>query len=91
MILKKEIEKIVLQENVFRSTVGKDWVLGQFIDTMLMPCGCGRWLHYTTRYRAGFHSAASLAAAHAGMKLSIAHNIPTFRLIKLRGESVRYF
>ena len=30
MILKKEIEKIALQENVSRSTVDKDWVLGHF-------------------------------------------------------------
>jgi nitrate reductase gamma subunit len=40
-----------------------------------------RWVHY----------AASLAAAHAGMKFAIAHNIPTFRLIKLMGGPIRYF
>ncbi|MDP9077106.1 MAG: nucleotidyl transferase AbiEii/AbiGii toxin family protein [Bacteroidota bacterium] len=34
MILKKEIEKIALQENVSRSTVDKDWVLGHFIDAI---------------------------------------------------------
>jgi len=28
MILKKEIEKIALHENVSRTTVDKDWVLG---------------------------------------------------------------
>ena len=32
-------------------------------------------LHHA-RYRGGFHSAASLAAAQAGMKFAIAHNIP---------------
>jgi len=42
----------------------------------LKPSGCGRGLHYTTRYRAGFHSAASLAAAQAGMKFAVAHYIP---------------
>jgi len=34
-------------------------------------------LHHA-RYRGGFHSAASLAAAQAGMKFAIAHNIPAF-------------
>ena len=34
MILKKEIEKIALHENVSRSTVDKDWVLGHFIDAI---------------------------------------------------------
>ena len=34
-------------------------------------------LHHA-RYRGGFHSAASLVAAQAGMKFAIAHNIPTF-------------
>jgi predicted nucleotidyltransferase component of viral defense system len=34
MILKKEIERIALQENVSRSTVDKDWVLGHFIDAI---------------------------------------------------------
>ncbi len=32
-------------------------------------------LHHA-RYRGGFHSAASHAAAQAGMKFAIAHNIP---------------
>jgi hypothetical protein len=32
-------------------------------------------LHHA-RYRGGFHSAASLAAAQAGMKFAVAHNIP---------------
>jgi predicted nucleotidyltransferase component of viral defense system len=34
MILKKEIEKIALQEKVSRGTVDKDWVLGHFIDAI---------------------------------------------------------
>ena len=34
-------------------------------------------LHHA-RYRGGFHSAASLAAAQAGMKFAIAHNTPAF-------------
>jgi D-tyrosyl-tRNA(Tyr) deacylase len=34
-------------------------------------------LHHA-RYRGGFHYAASLAAAQAGMKFAIAHNIPAF-------------
>src|ERR1700748_2556488 len=34
MILKKEIEKIALHENVSRSTRDKDWVLGHFIDAI---------------------------------------------------------
>jgi hypothetical protein len=32
-------------------------------------------LHHA-RYRGGFHSAASLAAAQAGVKFAIAHNTP---------------
>ena len=32
-------------------------------------------LHHA-RYRGRFHSAASLAAAQAGMKFAVAHNIP---------------
>jgi len=32
-------------------------------------------LHHA-RYRGGFHSAASLAAAQAGMKFAVAHDIP---------------
>jgi hypothetical protein len=36
-------------------------------------------LHHA-RYRGGFHSVASLAAAQAGMKFAIAHNIPAFFL-----------
>jgi hypothetical protein len=34
-------------------------------------------LHHA-RYRGGLHSAASLAAATAGMKFAVAHNIPAF-------------
>jgi hypothetical protein len=34
-------------------------------------------LHHA-RYRGGFRSAASLAAAQAGMKFAVAHNIPAF-------------
>jgi hypothetical protein len=34
-------------------------------------------LHHAC-YRDGFHFAASLAAAQAGMKFAIAHNIPAF-------------
>jgi len=34
MILKREIEKIAMQENVSRGTVDKDWVLGHFIDAI---------------------------------------------------------
>ena len=33
---------------------------------------------HRARYRGGFHSAASLAAAQAGMKFAVAHNIPAF-------------
>jgi len=34
-------------------------------------------LHHA-RYRGGFNSAASLAAAQAGMKFAVAQNIPAF-------------
>ena len=34
-------------------------------------------LHHA-RYRGGFHSSASLAAAQAGMIFAVAHNIPAF-------------
>ena len=37
-------------------------------------------LHHA-RYRGGFHSAASLAAAQAGMKFAVAHNIPAFLIL----------
>ena len=37
-------------------------------------------LHHA-RYGGGFHSAASLAAAQAGMKFAVAHNIPAFSLM----------
>jgi predicted nucleotidyltransferase component of viral defense system len=40
MILKKEIEKIALQENVSRSKVDKDWVLGHFIDAIFSISLC---------------------------------------------------
>ncbi|MDB4903585.1 MAG: hypothetical protein JWQ63_2866 [Mucilaginibacter sp.] len=33
---------------------------------------------HRARYRGGFHFAASLAAAQAGMKFAVAHNIPAF-------------
>jgi hypothetical protein len=69
------MEQSVLQENVSRSTGDKDWVLGQFIEAKRR----GRWLHYTTCYRTGFHSAARLAATQAGMKFAVAHNIPAFK------------
>ena len=38
-------------------------------------------LHHA-RYRGGFHSAASLAAAQAGMKFAVAHNIPAFLILR---------
>lgn len=34
MILKREIEKKALENNVSRSTIDKDWVLGHFIDAI---------------------------------------------------------
>jgi hypothetical protein len=42
-----------------------------------MPLRQAAALHHA-RYRGGFHSAASLAAAQAGMKFAVAHNIPAF-------------
>jgi hypothetical protein len=44
-----------------------------------MPLRQAAALHHA-RYRGGFHSAASLAAAQAGMKFAVAHNIPVFSL-----------
>jgi len=38
-------------------------------------------LHHA-RYRGGFHSAASLAAAQAGMKF-VPHNTPAFLIFKI--------
>jgi len=43
------------------------------------------------RYRGGFHSAASLAAAQAGMKFAIAHNIPVFgQLLNTESHSTAF-
>ena len=44
-------------------------------------------LHHA-RYRGGFHSAASLAAAQAGMKFAVAHNIPAFGQTKKENNPI---
>ena len=45
-----------------------------------MPLRQAAALHHA-RYRGGFHSAASLTAAQAGMKFAVAHNIPALATI----------
>jgi hypothetical protein len=53
------------------------------------PCSCGKQLHYTAHAIATrFHFSASLAAAQAGMKFAIAHNIPAFGLFIKRKYAV---
>lgn len=40
MILKKEIETIAEQQNVPKTTIDKDWVLGHFIDAIFSQAEC---------------------------------------------------